>query len=406
MAPFPLPGLVELKEKYTYNIHPFSGVDQARGSSRPGLANLSSDEEDEDADLENIGCLGVLMPFSDISTNSAVKGLPESENNRHDAGDIASASPGVFATDSYAPLPYTMRQFNSRTAQRVQHELSYLQKQYARMRQMQQQAVVVFTEATVKQIKESDKPKTLPSAINHLFVSATRRKNNRAKSPQSEGASRSPVEEPRIADAKQPEPELNIHERESRQHLNELFRGECSGHRENKHDAVNKTNSALKLKHTGLNGEISSISVTSNEPETAAFEKTSADVGSINSSPGKITLIDSVKLSRPRTTVPSNVEILDRNSPSVFASSKEGRITATKTARMNNQNSNVKLWMLEEDSRCTYPTNFKPFPQRSKSAPRSKVLYGKISDKGSKRIDAFRARFQPVNGGFLGENSS
>ena len=161
LAPFPLPGLVELKEKYTYNIHPFSGVDHTRDSSRPGLANLSSDEEDEDADLENIGCLGVLMPFSDISTNNAVKGLPESENNRHDAGDIASASPGVFATDSYAPLPYTMRQFSSRTAQRVQHELSYLQKQYARMRQMQQQAVVVFTEATVKQIKDSDKPKNL-----------------------------------------------------------------------------------------------------------------------------------------------------------------------------------------------------------------------------------------------------
>ena len=404
LAPFPLPGLVELKEKYIYNIHPFSGVAQGRGSSRPGLGNLSSDEDDDDADLENIGCLGVLMPFSEIAPSNTTRSLAEHESSRHDASDIAAASPEVFATDSYAPLPYTTRQFHSRTAQRVQHELSYLQKQYARMRQMQQQAVVVFTEATVKQMKDSDKPKSLPSAINHLFVSATRRKNNRGKSPQREGDSPSPTDEQCVANAKEEETKLNVYERESRQHLHELFRGERNGaaNKERKQETPNKS-SALKLKHIGLNGEVSSISVASTESKPSAVEKSPVIT---NNKPEKITVVNSLKLPSGRKNVSSNLQVLDRNSPSVFASSKaEVRVTATKTTRTANTNSNLKPWMLEEDSRCTYPTNFRPFPQRNKMVPRSKVLYGNISDKGSKRMDVFRVRSQPVNGGFLGDKS-
>ena len=195
------------------------------------------------------------------------------------------------------------------------------------------------------------------------------------------------------------ETELNIHQRDSRKHLNELFRG----HKERKQD-TNKTGSALKLKHTGLNGEVSSISVTSNEPETAKCDKPPPVT---MKSPVKATVVDSIKQSSADKNIPSNVEVLDRNSPSVFTSSKDdGRIAATKTARTNNTNSNLKPWMLEEDSRCTYPMNFRPFPQRNKTAPRSKVLYGSMSDKGSKRMEAFRVRSQPINGVYLGDKSS
>ena len=58
-------------------------------------------------------------------------------------------------------------------------------------------------------------------------------------------------------------------------------------------------------------------------------------------------------------------------------------------------------WLLEEDRRCKYPENFRPFPQRNKQPTRSRILYGNISDKGSKRMDAFQVKKdnrQSVNG--------
>lgn len=45
---------------------------------------------------------------------------------------------------------------------------------------------------------------------------------------------------------------------------------------------------------------------------------------------------------------------------------------------------------MEEDRRCKYPENFKPFPQRNKQPNRSRILYGNMSSKGARRMDAFQ----------------
>ncbi|EDO34898.1 predicted protein, partial [Nematostella vectensis] len=137
LAPFPLPGLAALREQYTYNIHPFSDSQEKAPRS---LGHASSDEEEDDADLDNVGCLGVLLPFSEFSPPSPAKSSSDGETPSRRSSDIAEASPGVFATDTYSPLSYSGKTSpRHEPSDQVNKEMSYLQKQYSRMRQMQQQ---------------------------------------------------------------------------------------------------------------------------------------------------------------------------------------------------------------------------------------------------------------------------
>ncbi|EDO28643.1 predicted protein, partial [Nematostella vectensis] len=89
LAPFPLPGLAALREQYTYNIHPFSDSQEKAPRS---LGHASSDEEEDDADLDNVGCLGVLLPFSEFSPPSPAKSSSDGETPSRRSSDIAEAS--------------------------------------------------------------------------------------------------------------------------------------------------------------------------------------------------------------------------------------------------------------------------------------------------------------------------
>ena len=68
MAPFPFPKIVELREKYTYNITPFasnlSPEKKAKSNKKVKEPYISSDEEDDDVDQMAVGCLGLLSPQS------------------------------------------------------------------------------------------------------------------------------------------------------------------------------------------------------------------------------------------------------------------------------------------------------------------------------------------------------
>lgn len=420
MAPFPLPGLDELREQYTYNIHPFS--DSQEKGSRSNLGNASSDEDDDDLDTESVGCLGVLLPFSELAS-PPLKSLTEGEQPSRRSSDIAEASPGVFATDGYSPLPYTTRQLNNNPAasSQVNEEMNHLQKQYSRMRLMQQQAVVVFSEAAVQNIQEADKTSKTPSAINHLFVSATKRKAARGK-----GAISTCNDTGNGDDAV--ETKQNAYEKESTAHLKSLFKGNQK-QGENGHDS-SKTNFATsessttskpKLEHVGLNGEICKLEA----PKTNAISNghTTVPLYSSRGKPANTIMISTNNSNKSSIKTPSsNVEILDKNSPSVMDSSDRNFISknrATKSADStrssstdsftSTENNPLKPWMVQEDQRCVYPTNFRPFPQRSKAAGRSKMLYGNISDKGIRRKEAFQGkkgpRLRPMNGTSIPEES-
>lgn len=455
LAPFPLPGLAELREQYTYNINPFSDVSGDR-SPRSALGRGSSDEEDDVDDLEGIGCLGALLPFSEFAPGNGIKALGPGDA---DVNDIAAASPGVFATDGYSPLPYTTKQFGSRGS-RVHEEMSYLQKQYARMRQMQQNAVVVFSEATVQNIQESEKRKSIPAAINHLLVSATKKKIKTArghfgvkKGNEAKTRERLGVDDATINHKGEAKPEVkpNAYEKESMQHLNELFKGDQKERKDarqiTEEEQATKTASkevktaskevetkrtkdnfssekqseekkdrsvdekptkkdkkvtplsTRKIQHVGLNGEVSSL-------ETGKSKKNPSEVFEFNSGrkPPKVTVVESSSLkvtAANNETPPRPVKVVDRKSPSVLDTSAKtfsgtGRVF-TRSNHGSGHSSNSS-WLIEEDKRCKYPDNFRPFPQRNKQPSRSRILYGNLSDKGSKRMDAFQGRKETRQG--------
>ena len=382
-----------------------------------------------------------MLPFSEFAPGNGLKALGPGDA---DVNDIAAASPGVFATDGYSPLPYTTKQFGSRGS-RVHEEMSYLQKQYARMRQMQQNAVVVFSEATVQNIQESEKRKSIPAAINHLFVSATKKKIKTARGHLGvkKGSDAKASERLCVDDASnskggsKPEVKPNAYEKESMQHLNELFKGDqkerkearqiteeeqptktaskevetertkenVSGEKqseEKKDRSIDETPAkkdkkvtpanTRKIQHVGLNGEVSSL-------ETGKSKQNRPVVSGFNSGrkPPKVTVVESssLKVTAANNETPRPVKVVDRHNPSVLDTSggtfsNTGRVFTR--SRHGSSNTNNSSWLMEEDKRCKYPDNFRPFPQRNKQPSRSRILYGNLSDKGVKRMDAFQGR--------------
>lgn len=401
----------------------------------------SSDEEDDVEDLEGASCLGVFLPFSEIVPGNGMKAI---DQGVEDTNDIAAASPGVFATDGYSPLPYTTKQFGSRGS-RVHEEMSFLQKQYARMRQMQQNAVVVFSEATVQNIQESEKRKSIPAAINHLLVSASKRK---IKTPKTRFTDKKVIEEKtaeRLSDERnqkgedKPEVKPNAYEKESMQHLNELFKGDQKERKEAKNGSVDEeklktkqpetksadyleikrenevkckqseekrksvepipakndkrgNSNSVKIEHVGLNGEVSSLETLKSKESRLVFPGFNS-----GRKPPKLTEVESSPLtvtaakSHPSNRTPKPLKVADKGSltaPDTGVNSFGGTGRAYSIGSTNvNANS---TWLMEEDRRCKYPENFKPFPQRNKQPSRSRILYGNMSSKGAKRMDAFQ----------------
>ena len=117
IAPFPFTEVSELREKYTYNITPWSlGI----GVAKKGLRILYSDDEDEDDD-EN---LAVAATFG--------------------VGNIFKPSP---KTSPVRPNPKKMvgpSQSNV-DKERLTVDISALRQQYKKLRQRQTQAQIILT---------------------------------------------------------------------------------------------------------------------------------------------------------------------------------------------------------------------------------------------------------------------
>ena len=320
---------------------------------------------------------------------------------------------------------------------------------------MQQNAVVVFSEAAVQNIQESEKRKSIPAAINHLLVSATKRKSktlrNRfanKKGNDAKAAERLTADE--SYHKAKPEVKQNAYEKESMQHLNELFKGDQKEHketktvvtekeqpkqsgkqvetkrtdvvasaskmandekcrqREDKHRDVEPTlvkkdkrvaSNSHKIQHVGLNGEVSSLETeksTQNRPVFSALKSARK--------PPKLTVVESSSLTVTATNcdTPKPVNVPDKSSTVAVdtgASSFSG--TGRVYSRGTSNSTANSAWLLEEDKRCKYPENFKPFPQRNKQPSRSRILYGNMSEKGAKRIDAFQGK-KEMRQGFNG----
>ena len=75
LAPFPFPQLSELREKYTYNIRPFTPNGSSKKASWIDGTVLPSDEDDlDDDDIEAITCFTGFIPTATSGMRS--KGNP------------------------------------------------------------------------------------------------------------------------------------------------------------------------------------------------------------------------------------------------------------------------------------------------------------------------------------------
>ncbi|XP_065673556.1 TBC1 domain family member 30 isoform X2 [Hydra vulgaris] len=172
MASFPWKMLVELREKYTYDIHPFTTFNTEKKAEKYSkVKKFVSDEEDSAADDQVPGCLGFVNVQHDHVANKKSEHLKKSASNGK--SDITKVTPGAYITDRESQNTYEEQmKENERVRENEKLDLAALQSQYGRMRRLQQNAMIVFNSDNFK--KDTNSLKVSPSAINHLFVDVSK----------------------------------------------------------------------------------------------------------------------------------------------------------------------------------------------------------------------------------------
>ncbi|KAF2365805.1 TBC1 domain family member 30 C-terminal [Trinorchestia longiramus] len=134
MAPFPLPGLTELRDRYAYNITPWtlpvpsvSSVSSVSSAARRGLRLLYDDEDESEDD-------------DDDSTNEKM------------AIAAAFGLSGIFrksSNDANCPRSSNSKVLQTEPSSRPNLDISALKKQYARLRERQKQAHVILAASQI-----------------------------------------------------------------------------------------------------------------------------------------------------------------------------------------------------------------------------------------------------------------
>ncbi|XP_052677813.1 TBC1 domain family member 30-like isoform X1 [Crassostrea angulata] len=161
-APIPMQQLPELREKYTYNIRPFTS---AGNSNRKAGSMLPSDEDDlDEEDLEAISCFTGIIPTANGANRGKGSDLDPS------TADISMVGPGAYGMggDSNQAVG------SSVYLERMCTDIGSLKKQYSKLKQRQTQAHVIIAAASAKQrakVKALTPHIDPPKAINHLFIS-------------------------------------------------------------------------------------------------------------------------------------------------------------------------------------------------------------------------------------------
>ncbi|KAK7474153.1 hypothetical protein BaRGS_00034613, partial [Batillaria attramentaria] len=191
LAPFPFPQITELRERYTYNIRPFSSTPaQSKRASRMAKAVLYSDEDDlDDEELRDIASFSGMDPVP----GDKGKGMEGALSS----ADISLVGPGAYGAEADIPM-------GSRDAvymERMSTDISALKMQYEKLRLRQRQAHIIIAAASAKKKVEVKQKVTAlvpkietPTAMNHLFVGKA----------MSGGRNRLVTDAPRIAVASAP----------------------------------------------------------------------------------------------------------------------------------------------------------------------------------------------------------
>ena len=321
MAPFPYPKIVELREKYTYNIHPLannlSPDKKAKSSQKTKEGYISSDDEDDDVNQLNVGCLGLLSPQASLEAS---------------AHKVRHSSTGY---------PFQARDSGHMTKKsRPPVGVSDLEKEYNRTRKMQQQAVVVFSQSNTS---KSQDLREISPAINHLFVVTRARRNKWKEHLQKERQRQDklhPVrEEEEDRERGQVDKHVNEHVSNATEHLVGLFRGAATDDGpSHDHDKDHEENLAEDL------------DITQSLTNQNQFSK-------------------SVKSSKD-----TNNFVRDSN-PSIGLNTRD--LSRRKPVKTSLSISPVDPSLVLPDKKCIYPAKFSPFPGTRTKSSKNGLLYSK-----------------------------
>ncbi|XP_069704210.1 serine-rich adhesin for platelets-like isoform X2 [Periplaneta americana] len=148
IAPFPFPELPELRDKYLYNITPWTHT--VSTAARRGLRLFYSDDDDDGTD-EDDEKIAVAAAYG----ISAVFRSPK----RRDSITRAPSPSSSLSAINYAPTPPDR--------DRLALDISALKQQYAKLRERQRQAHIILT-ACARQPLGPSAP--TPVAMNHLLL--------------------------------------------------------------------------------------------------------------------------------------------------------------------------------------------------------------------------------------------
>ncbi|XP_036368894.1 uncharacterized protein LOC115223845 isoform X1 [Octopus sinensis] len=177
ISPFPFPQLSELREKYTYNIRPFSGTANSgkKVNQFDGGVSISDDDLDEE-DMEAIRCFTGLFNLQSLNSANKAKGLEGDVTStaNSNCNDISMVGPGIYGMPSVTDSNNLTVNRSSAYMTRMTTDLSALKKQYQRLRQRQAQAHIILSAANTYQQKSHTDFITptieSPKAMNHLFI--------------------------------------------------------------------------------------------------------------------------------------------------------------------------------------------------------------------------------------------
>ncbi|CAL4066648.1 unnamed protein product, partial [Meganyctiphanes norvegica] len=162
ISPFPFPGLVEMRDKYTYNITPWT--QSVSSVAKRGLKLFYSDEDEEEYEDEDTKiAVATAFGFSGIFRKSSDQGRGHSPNRETLSVQHSQAS----------------RHSDHRENMRPNLDISALKKQYSRLRERQKQAHIILTASQLRSARSfgdttsncgsNNSQRSTPLTMNHLL---------------------------------------------------------------------------------------------------------------------------------------------------------------------------------------------------------------------------------------------
>lgn len=173
VASFPLHQLNELREKFTYNISPFSSMMNANRATTVASSKLPPEDDDDDDLMDGMHCFSSLFSGQHSMPNKS------KDDGDHWSADVSKLSPGAYTAHPVCP-PLGGAPVLS---ERVTLDVDMLKRQYKKLMQKQRQAHVILSAVQNKKISNNplksqntllkgfSNEHSIAPAINHLFAS-------------------------------------------------------------------------------------------------------------------------------------------------------------------------------------------------------------------------------------------